>query len=192
MANEEIYQALRQRMEKVAGRKIKTPKDFDYLTMHIFNALKVHVAPITLKRFWGYVGRNGNGRKPFRSTLNAFAQYVGYTDIDAFANNINGKDSVESDFILNDTLLTQSLAKSTRIELRWHPNRRVVIKHEGMEMFKVLESANSKLKAGDTFLCGQIIDGEPLTLRYLVQNGNSPVNYVCGRVNGVKYKLLHE
>ena len=44
--------------------------------------------------------------------------------------------------------------------------------------------------AGDTFMVSQIVDGEPLTLRCLVHEGMEPTNYVCGRVNGVKYRVL--
>lgn len=184
-----IYDVLKQRIEKVAGRSMKTPRDFDFLAMRIYDATKNNIAPITLKRFWGYIG-DANGRVPFRSTLNIFAQYVGYSGIEAFEKNFNGDNVVESDFLPNDSLLTQSLQKGTRIELNWYPDRRVTINYEGLEMFKVVESINSKLSVGDTFLCGQIIDGEPLTLRCLVHEGASPVNYVCGRVNGVKYRIL--
>ncbi len=189
MINDNIHNALRLRVEKVAGRKMKTPRDFDFLSMRIFDATKNHIATITLKRFWGYVGDSVN-RTPFRSTLNVLAQYVGYSDIDAFESNFNGENDVESDFLLNECLLTQSLCRGTRVELRWYPDRCVTINYEGLEMFKVVDSSNSKLSVGDTFLCGQIIDGEPLTLRCLVHKNSTPVNYVCGRVNGVKYRIL--
>ena len=49
---------------------------------------------------------------------------------------------------------------------------------------------NSKLSVGDTFHAGQIIEGEPLYLQCLVHEGGQPVNYVCGKVGGVKYRLL--
>lgn len=189
MKNNEIYKALRLRIEKVTGRKMKTPRDFDYLSTRIFDTTKSNVAPITLKRFWGYIGNAGN-RRPFRSTLNILAMYVGYADIDAFENTFSSENAVESDFLLNDSVQTISLQKGTRIELKWYPDRHVVISYEGLEMFKVVESVNSKLSVGDTFMCGQIIDGEPLNLRCLVHNGEPPVNYVCGRVNGVKYKIF--
>ena len=189
MDKEKIYDALQQKVENVAGCKMKTPRDFDYLSMRIFDKIKVYVSPITLKRFWGYLGEH-NRKKPFRSTLNALAQYAGYTDVDAFESDANGGVSVESGFLANDSLLVSLLQKGALVELKWLPNRCVTISYEGLEMFKVVESINSKLSVGDTFLCGQIINGEPLTLRCLVHEGNSPVNYVCGRVNGVNYKIL--
>ena len=97
---------------------------------------------------------------------------------------------VESDFLTNDSLQVASLEKDTRIELRWYPDRCVTIVYLGMEMFRVVESVNSKLSAGDTFLVSQLIDGEPLILRCLVHEGLDPTNYVCGQVNGVKYRVM--
>lgn len=189
MNNDEIYNALLLKVEAVAGRKMSTPRDFDYLSMHIQHKTKGYIAPVTLKRFWGYLG-DKNRKKPYRNTLDTLAKYAGYIGFDAFQSNFAGNIVVESDFLSNDSLQTQSLQKGTRIELKWYPDRSVTINYEGLEMFKVVESINSKLSVGDTFLCGQIIDGEPLTLRCLVHEGASPVNFVCGRVNGVKYRIL--
>ena len=56
-----------------------TPTDFDYLAVCLFDATKVSVSAMTLKRFWGYLGEK-NMRQPRLSTLNALALYVGYAD----------------------------------------------------------------------------------------------------------------
>ena len=189
MSNDEIYSALQCKVEQVVGCKMKTPRDFDYLSMRVLDRTKAYVSSSTLKRFWGYLG-DGNRKRPYRSTLNVLAQYAGYVDFDAFESNIGSEGPAESDFLPNDSLQAYSLQKGALIELKWLPDRCVTISYEGLEMFKVLETYNSKLCVGDTFLCGQIINGEPLTLRCLVHNGNAPVNYVCGRVNGVKYRIL--
>ncbi len=52
----EIYAVLQQKVEMVAGRNMNTPRDFDYLSTLIFDRTKSYIAPITLKRFWGYLG----------------------------------------------------------------------------------------------------------------------------------------
>ncbi|MBQ7946591.1 MAG: hypothetical protein IJ277_00290 [Bacteroidaceae bacterium] len=72
----------------------------------------------------------------------------------------------------------------------WYPDRSVPIEYEGMSLFRVKKSVNSKLSVNDTFFCEQIIDGEPLILRCLIHEKTPPTNYICGRVDGVKYKLL--
>ena len=189
MNQEELYNILQQKAEQVAGRAMNTPRDFDYLATRIFEKTKGYIAPITLKRFWGYLGDEYR-KKPYRSTLNILAQFVGYVSIEAFEESHAGGSMVVSDFLTNDSLQVASLEKDTRIELRWYPDRCVTIVYLGMEMFRVGESVNSKLSAGDTFMVSQLIDGEPLILRCLVHEGLDPTNYVCGQVNGVKYRVL--
>jgi hypothetical protein len=97
---------------------------------------------------------------------------------------------VESDFLMNHSLVTNSLAKDVMIRLMWHPDRVVTIRHEGYEVFTVVESINSKLSVGDTFRCGLIVEGEPMYLAQLKHEGGEPVNYVCGRDTGVKFRVL--
>lgn len=76
------------------------------------------------------------------------------------------------------------------VELMWHPDRVVTVRHEGYEVFTVVESINSKLSVGDTFRCGLIVEGEPMYLAQLKHEGGEPVSYVCGREGGVKFRVL--
>ena len=184
----EIYKKLQEKAELVAGRKMESPRDFDYLSMRILDKTRNYIAPITLKRFWGYLG-NKYCSKPYLNTLNAIALYAGYKNFNSFTKNLNDN-IVQSDFLPNNNVLVTSLGVGDKIQLTWYPDRSVTIQHQGLEMFKVTESINSKLCVGDTFFIGQIIDGEPLHLRCLVHDGGLPTNYVCGRINGVKFKLL--
>ena len=39
------------------------------------------------------------------------------------------------------------------------------------------------LKAGDTFECSLIIEGEPLYLDHLKQDAQQTISYVCGKKN---------
>ena len=96
---------------------------------------------------------------------------------------------MESDFLKNHSLATNSLPKGTQIRLMWHPDRMVIIRHEGYEVFTVVESVNSKLSVGDTFRCGHIVEGELMYLAGLVHEGGEPVSYVCGSKDGVKWTL---
>lgn len=189
MTTEEINESLREHVEAVAGEKPGSPRDFNILAMHILDKTGTYISPITLKRFWGYLGKEKEKQKPpYRHTLNLLAKYAGYIDYDEFAN--NKEENIESDFLPNDCLQTCNLRRGSRIEIKWRPNRCVTVQHEGMEMFKVIESINSKLSEGDTFIMGQLIDGEPLILNRLVHNGRPPTNYICGRLGGIKFRKL--
>ena len=72
---------LREAIEKKAGRKMHTPKDFDFLSESIFETLHQKVSATTLKRLWGYLQESS---VPRVSTLDLLAQYVGYADWNSF------------------------------------------------------------------------------------------------------------
>ena len=191
MEVEVLYDKLREKVEKVAGRAMMTPRDFDYLSSRIFDATRSYVASTTLKRFWGYIEAE-KVKRPLRNTLNTLAQYAGYTDWECFAQSFNSEAETQSDFLPNNCLRTASLTQGDRVQLTWHPDRCVTICYEGLGMYKVVESINSKLSVGDTFLCEHFVDGEALYLHCLVHEGNQPTNYVCGKVNGVKFRVMNE
>ena len=53
MEQDSTYKVLQEKVEIVAGRKMITPRDFDYLSARIFDKTQTYIAPVTLKRFWG-------------------------------------------------------------------------------------------------------------------------------------------
>ena len=185
----DIYKRLQTAVEKAVGREMVTPRDFDYLAARLFDATGENVSAMTLKRFWGYLGEK-NERQPRLTTLNLLAQMVGYTDWTTYYKESSATGKVESDFLKNHSLVTNSLAVGAMIQLMWHPDRVVTIRHEGDESFTIVESKNSKLSVGNTFRCGLIVEGEPMYLAQLKHEGGEPVSYVCGREGGVKYRLI--
>ena len=185
----DIYKKLRMAVEKTVGREMKTTSDFDHLAAHLLEATKVRISAMTLKRFWGYLGEK-NERQPRLSTLNLLVQLVGYTDWMTYYKESSASGKSESDFLKNNSLVTNALQKGTLVQLMWHPDRVVTVRHEGYEVFTVMESLNSKLSVGDTFRCGLIVEGEPMYLAQLIHEGEEPVSYVCGREGGVKFRVL--
>ena len=184
-----IYKVLQDKVEIVAGRKMITPRDFDYLSARIFDKTKTYLSPITLKRFWGYLGEEQR-KKPYRNTLNTLAIYAGYTSIESFTGCIDNNGCPSSEILHSPNLQTASLNKGAVIELKWSPGRCVRIRYEGHDMFRVIESQNSKLAAGDTFLCYQFIQQQPLYLRCLVHNNSAPTGYICGKDGGIHYDVV--
>ena len=78
---EQALAKLRDRIEETVGRKMKTPKDFDFLSEQVFEKLHETVSATTLKRIWGYLSE---ASIPRISTLDILSQYVGYTDWASF------------------------------------------------------------------------------------------------------------
>ena len=141
----------------------------------------------TLRRIWGYQERE-KGFRPRVFTLDLLAQFVGYRSWTAFDADAG---STESEPLNNNCIYPSMLKLGEELRLMWNPDRCVTIRFMGQDMFEVVESVNSKLKVGSRFTCGCFIDGEPCYLNRLIEDNGQVTNYVCGRINGVKFYLLN-
>ena len=184
-----LIEKLREYVESVAGCEMHTPKDFDNLTLKVFNETGSLLSPTTLKRLWGYLQEKAL-QQPRLSTLNILSKYIGYVDYKTFCKFQQVDGDCESDFLTNSCLQTKSMLKGDKLRLLWQPDRCVTIQYIGLCMFKVIESRNSKLSVGDIFICERIIENQPLMLSNLIHEGSDPMNYICGRKNGVKFQLI--
>ena len=72
---EQALAKLRELIEGVIERKMKTPKDFEYLSECIFEKFHEKISPTTLKRLWGYLPESTTPRK---YTLDILSMFVGY------------------------------------------------------------------------------------------------------------------
>lgn len=72
---EKALAKLRELIEAVVERKMKTPKDFEFLSECIFEKFHERISPTTLKRLWGYLSETTTPRK---STLDILSMFVGY------------------------------------------------------------------------------------------------------------------
>lgn len=185
---DENYKALMVAAEKAVGRKMCTPRDFDFLAMRIFDSTHSYMSPTTLKRFWGYLN-NSKTYKPRKSTLDLLSIYVGYKDYEVFCSQSSANEDEGSDYVKSPNLYTTSIRVGNIVKLIWNPNRCIKIKFMGDDMFEVVESVNSKLLIGDRFCCSCFIDNEPLYLTRLVRDGMVIGAYVCGQKGGIKFLL---
>ena len=190
-SNREKYEALKNTIEELLGRKVATKRDYEYLSMRILDRTGSYISPITLRRFWGNLADGKYNTIPRRFTIDTLAQYTGYSNYELFQKeHTGGATSPGSQFLLNDYILSSTLKRGQLIELSWLPQRFVTVEFLGYDMFKVVSSINSKLSKGDTFHVDIITQGEPLYLNCLVHDGGAPTRYVCGRNGGVKYRIL--
>lgn len=179
---------LREAVERTLGRCMRTPKDFEQLSGAIHSRLGVMLSRNTLRRLWGDMK---DVAQPRRSTLDFVARFLGYTDIDAFIAQ-EGKELTDtSNPVMSRRIhVGTELRRGDRLRLTWLPDRVCDVEYNGSLHFSVTASQNTKLKAGDTFLCGLVIEGEPLYLDEL-QRGNEPgVSYVCGKKGGVRFEKI--
>lgn len=184
--NDNKLQQLLRATEQALGQRVVTPRDFKALSERLTERLDTGLSVSTLKRLWGYVP---NGFSPSTYTLNILSRFVGYDDWEQFCDE---RPAIPpSDPILVQRLnVADALSPGDRVRLTWAPDRECVIRYEGKLHFIVEQSAGTRLSAGDTFMCGLIIDGEPLYLDDLKHNGSRAMAYVCGQVSGVRFEVI--
>ncbi len=179
---QEDFERLKEEVEKVVGRKIKAPRDFDFLARQVAGYMGDTISVSTLKRMWGYVATQC---KPSKFNLDLLSRMVGYLDWDSF---VEGQDSpASSRFFIRSKLIADALYVGEEVKLTWYPGRVVTIKYLGNDSFEVVESVASKLAVGDTFTCHQFVDDEPLYLSNLSHENMPLSNYVCGQTGGIKW-----
>ncbi len=79
--NLEDFERLKQEVETLVGRSIKTPKDFVFLSRQIEGYANETISVSTLKRMWGDVA---SPCKPSKYNLNLLSRMVGYPDLGDF------------------------------------------------------------------------------------------------------------
>ncbi len=190
IAKEQIA-ALRQSIEEAIGRRLLTAKDFDLLSERVYARVGEMVSCNTLKRIWGKMDEE---HEPRISTLSILARFIGFTDFYAFVND-SSTSSEKGDSSLpymgRRLSIIDGLTCGDRLRLTWQPGRVCDVEYNGSLHFRVIHSENTRLKEDDTFLCGIIIEGQPLYLDMLKQGDKPSTAYICGKRGGVRFELLH-
>ncbi len=174
--------ALLKSIEERLGRPVKSPVDFDLLSLRISESISEQISPTTLKRLYGYISTE---HTPRYSTLSTLSRYVGYTDWDDFRLRGVSTPSTESGFLACKQIDSHYLSVGDRIELCWRPNRRCVVIYNGNNSFTIQEAYGTKIVAGDTFTALSFMLGYPLYISDLRHGGEIPRSYVAGSKYGL-------
>lgn len=176
-------------VEKMCRRHMQTPRDFDWLSGQL-EQMGERLSPTTLKRCWGYLQEDVTPRS---HTLDVLSQFLGYYNFNHFGSASDTDNGPSSNPVLGKSLApVTDLSINQRVLLTWQPGRACVIRHLGEGHFVVESAERTRLKPGNTFHCGLIIEGEPLYLNNLVQEGQRPRTYCCGMHNGVHFQVIEE
>ena len=174
---------LKQMVEDSIPRKIKTPADFVYLSGVIFERCGETISETTLKRIWGYI--EGYDTTRFH-TLSILARFVGYNDWDDFVKENVMDPNEQSEEIMQKCIYTKNLKEGDKLYFTWFPDRECLVEYLGDNVFKVLESKNSKVQKNDTFVTAFFIEGQPLYLDDLTRDGETYAMFVVGKNGGLK------
>lgn len=157
--------------------------DFTSLYYQILQRTNKAVSLSTLKRIFGYIDGYDRVRE---STLNVLSRFVGYADWHTFvADYCNVEDNQTSHRVLTQSLAVSSLAEGSRVAIEWNPNRRLVLRHLGQDLFEVVEARNSKIVVGDRFRCNSFTIGHPLYVSDYHHTDNPPTPFVAGKKGGL-------
>ncbi len=172
--------ALKEEIVRTAGRQVRTPNDFEWLSERVWERTHERLSPTTLKRFFGYLEEGVQTRV---RTLDILARYVGYRDYEAF---LKSSGEAQSNIVAAEKMTAAGMEKGKVLTLRWKPDRRCVIRHLGQGLFEILERENTKLEEGDIFECFLFINHEPLYVNNVRRDGRVIIGtYLVGREDGV-------
>jgi hypothetical protein len=174
--------ALKQAVERCYALRLCTSADFVALSEDMQARLGKTVSPSTLKRLWGYVSMEV---KPRKWTLDVLAQYAGFADYRAFLGDLKAGKQPSSSYFNVDHIDSSKLKEGARITLGWKPDRELALEYQGNMRYKVLESRNSLLQAGDEFEAVTIMKGFPLYLAGVWRDDAWTDPYVAGRDGGI-------
>jgi hypothetical protein len=178
---------LKKEVERVVGHELREARDFEELSQLLLKGTRERLSPTTLKRIWGYLKNENVQTRPH--TLNVLAQFVGYKGYDDFCENACETTEAQSGITATERVSANELRWGQKLVIRWLPDRRIMVKHQGDGHFVVMEAEHTKLNVGDTFVCHLMLQREPLYLDQLVHDGMPPTTYVAGQRNGVTIEV---
>ena len=173
---------LRSDLEQRVGQKLQSPADFQLLIQQIWEKNHAVLSLSTIKRLWGYVESNG---VPRLSTLNTLAQFLGFTDWNAYLVALEQRGGTESAMFTGEGIQTADLQAGDKVAVAWQPNRQCTFRYIGDNQFIVEESKNAKLQQGTTFFAVRFTIGHPMYLDDILLADGTRTSYVAGKRNGL-------
>jgi len=179
---------IRELIEKQLGKEIRYSSDFEHLSFDIEKQTKQRVGVNTLKRLFGQIE---GIKEPRLYTLDTIARYINFKNWDEMLESLD--DRGNSDFDTIEEIEIKNLTKGNKIKFYYSPDREVLIEYLEKNLFKVIESLNSKLKQDDIIEANHFVLKYPLLVNDVVRNGVSLGKFVAGKVSGItKLTIIQE
>ncbi len=176
--------AVEQRLE----RKMNSPRDFDALSEELAQA-GARVSSSTLKRIWGYNRDISTTYRPYKYTLVAMVNLLGYNSIEDFEKNY-GKEQVQSAEFQGDTVMADEIAVGSIVELNWAPDRSCKLVCVESGVFRVVHSERGRLNVGDVVKFMSLTQNAPLYFNEVMrQNSDEKFVYTAGQRTGIRYRI---
>lgn len=167
---------------KQFGYTPTTPSEFEELRTQVQSVVGTTISLSSVKRIWGYVKSEGF---PSASTLNCLARYVGYPSWHDFMMTDLQSNTDDSEFIMDTAINTESLPLGTRCEVRWGSCKMCRMESLGNKRFRVLDSTNIKLLAGDTLTMHTLCVGMPIYASDIDRGDTRIPAYIGAKKGGI-------
>ena len=167
-------------LKRKSDSDLRLPSDCELLSLDILGQTGVRIGATTLKRLLGFAQ---DERKPHATTLDAIARYLGFAHWDELA---AIEDKGNSGFNAPDgEVRSADLQTGCEVEITYLPDRRVVLSYLGDNRYRIQQSENSKLLAGDEVEIVSFVLHHPLLVMQVWRDGQSLGQFTAGRVSGL-------
>lgn len=173
-------------VETKIGKKPKAASDFETLASEVWNKCEEHLAPLALKRLWGFFT---NMEKPKPKTLDTLSLFVGFQDWDSFKSALSGESDARLNYHGENIISEDDLSKNDIVDLFWKPDGHCAIKYLGKKKFSVISSDSPSLSVDDSFECSFFQNGKDLHLKNLQHGGTSMSDSVISSDGGITVKV---
>ncbi len=186
-SNNEIETLIRL-IEKRLNHVLKTPRDFDELSLEIKIRQNETISISTIKRILGYVS---DRHRPSHTTLSVLARFVGCRDWAHFKQCLAENSTVTRLQPSGKLVQSSTLTPGDEVELHWEPCHHCRLKYEGNLLYRVTESGNSNLAPGDTFKTQAIVEGQPIIATEVTLGSRNLMAIVLGEEQGIADVAVH-
>lgn len=176
-----ISECILKMLREKAGYNISTGNGAERLRSDIETATGERLSLNTIKRLVGILDYESSPRPV---TLNILADYLGFSSweaLDEFCRN------GASGFDCNDNFIDLTLIEAGKtISFGWEPDRKISLEALGEGRFRITESANGKLAAGDLLEISHLGEGFPFVAKNVIRNNVSLGSYIAAKDTGIK------
>lgn len=175
-----IPKEIRRNLEAKLGKEIRLPTDCVILALDIEQVTRQHIGTNTLKRLLGFIH---DEREPRTTTLDIIASYLGY---ESWQTLMLAEENSNSDFQISEGGIDVcQLPIHTKVQIKYYPNRKVIMEYQGNYLFRVIVSENSKLQVDDTIEVHHILPSFPLIASNVIRAGKSLGKFSAGQAFGL-------
>lgn len=172
---------------KITNRNVgftpSTPSDFNALSVMIRCKTKYSISLSSIKRLWGYVNYESF---PSPTTLNILARFNGYENWEEYMiGNLYTEESETSEFFSDYMINVSSLSAGENIKVAWGDDKWCRLECMSDLRFKVIDSDNIKLKAGDTIGLHTLCVGLPFYAFDIKRGDETIAGYIGAKENGI-------